>query len=167
MFAYCPDSYISFIAHSSELKKERTQHSQLLILRTLTWFRFYNLLCHSWSPIPNFPYFFLGEGYRHTNLSWLFLRFPPCARQGRSVWRRKRIVTMVKVKSQDYLQTSISCLLIHLPPIPISIKNEGLILMAEYLYKASGFEDPMALYRWFLENLIKPHSVSVKEEVLI
>lgn len=39
--------------------------------------------------------------------------------------------------------------------------------MATYLYKASGFEDPMALYRWFLENLINPHSVSVKGEVLI
>lgn len=50
---------------------------------------------------------------------------------------------------------------------PISTKNEELILMATYLYKAYGSEDPMALYIWFLENLINPHSVSVREEVLI
>lgn len=39
--------------------------------------------------------------------------------------------------------------------------------MATYLYKASGSEDPMSIYRWFLENLINPHNVSLREEVLI
>lgn len=53
------------------------------------------------------------------------------------------------------------------PPSLISIKNKELILMATYLYKASGSEDPMALYRWFLENLINPHGGSVRKEVLI
>jgi hypothetical protein len=45
-------------------------------------------------------------------------------------------------------------------------KNEELILIAMYPCKASGPEDPMALYRLFLQNLINPHSVSVREKVL-
>lgn len=75
---------------------------------------------------------------------------------------------MVTMKSQCYLQTSISLPFdAASPPSLISIKNKELIPMATYLYKASGSEDPMALYRWFLENLINPHGVSVRKEVLI
>lgn len=69
------------------------------------------------------------------------------------------MVNMAKMKALLFDSSSHSS--------PIKTKHEELILMATYLYKASGSEDLVALYRWFLENLINPHSVSARGEVLI
>ena len=161
-----------YIIHSSlnrAQKRKTTQHSQVLILGALILLGLDYTTCSatsgplfSPSPIP------FREEYGHSNLSWLFLVFTPDEWQRHSIWRRKRIVIMAKWSLSTICKLPVSLPFDpSSPPSPISTKNEELILMAAYLYKASGSEDPMALYRWFLENLINPHGVSVRKEVLI